>query len=243
MDARPRHLTPALAVSIAVHAITIAGLAYLLHSSTRTREPVVVTLARSPQMIWIPDPRPAARGGGGRPRAARPAAPEKPTVAALQPIPAIVEPPTLVAESVSQPLAEAVPVIADAAVDAGAPRAGAGEGERPGGGFGPDSGPGSGGEVYGIGNGVSAPIPLRRPPPAYTADAMRARLQGVVVLNCVVRPDGRCSDIRVTQSLDSVFGLDDQAIASAREWRFRPGERLGSPVPVLVRLEIAFNIR
>jgi periplasmic protein TonB len=242
MDARPRRLTPALAVSIAVHAIAIAGLAYLFHSSTRPREAVVVTLARSPQMIWIPDSRPAARGGGGRPRAAR-AAPEKPTVAALQPIPAIVEPPTLVPERMSQPLAEAVPAIADAAVDAGAPRAGAGEGERPGSGFGPDSGPGSGGEVYGIGNGVSAPIPLRRPQPAYTADAMRARLQGVVVLNCVVQPDGRCSDIRVMQSLDMVFGLDDQAIASAREWRFRPGQRLGSPVPVRVTLEIAFNIR
>jgi periplasmic protein TonB len=243
MDARPRRLTPALAVSIAVHVIATAGLVYLFDSSTRTREAVVVTLARSPRMIWIPDPRPAARGGGGRPQLARPLAPEKPSAPALQPIPVIVEPPMLAPETVSQPIAETVPVISDAAVDAGAPRAGAGDGEMPGGGPGRDSGPGSGGEVYGIGNGVSAPIPLRRPQPAYTADAMRARLQGVVVLNCVVRPDGRCSDIRVMQSLDSVFGLDDQAVASAREWRFRPGQRLGSPVPVLVTLEIAFNIR
>ena len=45
------------------------------------------------------------------------------------------------------------------------------------------------------------------------------------------------------RSLDMMFGLDDQAIASAREWRFRPGQRLGSPVPVQVTLEIAFNIR
>jgi len=243
VDAHPRRLTPALAVSIAVHAIAIAALTYLFQASAHTREKVVVTLARSPRMIWIPDPRPAARGGGGRPQATRPAAPEKPTVAALQPIPAIVEPPMLVPETVSLPIAEAVPVIADAAVDAGPPRAGAGDGERPGGGFGPDSGPGNGGEVYGIGNGVSAPIPLRRPPPAYTVDAMRARLQGIVVLNCVVQPDGKCTDIRVMQSLDSMFGLDDQAIASAREWRFRPGQRLGSPVPVRVTLEIAFNIR
>jgi TonB family protein len=72
---------------------------------------------------------------------------------------------------------------------------------------------------------------------------MRARLQGVVVLNCVVRPDGKCSDIRIKQSLDMVFGLDQQAIASAREWRFRPGMRMGEPVPVLVTLEIGFTIR
>ena len=72
---------------------------------------------------------------------------------------------------------------------------------------------------------------------------MRARLQGVVVLNCVVRPDGKCSDIRIKQSLDMVFGLDQQAIASARDWRFRPGMRMGEPVPVLVTLEIGFTIR
>lgn len=38
-------------------------------------------------------------------------------------------------------------------------------------------------------------------------------------------------------------GLDQQAIASARRWRFRPGERLGQPVPVRVTLLIEFNIR
>jgi len=38
-------------------------------------------------------------------------------------------------------------------------------------------------------------------------------------------------------------GLDQQAVASAREWRFRPGFRLGAAVPVQVTLEIAFNIR
>jgi len=107
-----------------------------------------------------------------------------------------------------------------------------------------DRGTGGGGdEVFGVGNGVTAPVALRRPPPAYTAEAMRARLQGVVVLNCIVRPDGKCSDIRIKQSLDMVFGLDQQAIASAQEWRFRPGMRMGEPVPVLVTLEIGFTIR
>ena len=120
----------------------------------------------------------------------------------------------------------------------------AGFGDKPGTGIGDKTGPGNGdGGVYPIGNGVSAPIPLRRPPPAYTSEAMRARLQGIVVLNCVVRPDGKCSDIRVLKSLDMMFGLDQQAIASAREWVFRPGMRMGQPVPVLVTLEIGFTIR
>ena len=138
------------------------------------------------------------------------------------------------------------PTPAPAAVATGNPNAGtqpAGSGDKPGSGIGDRSGPGSGDEPYGIGNGVTAPIPLRRPPPAYTAEAMRVRLQGVVVLNCVVRPDGKCSDIRVLKSLDMMFGLDQQAIASAREWVFRPGMRMGQAVPVRVTLEIGFTIR
>ena len=97
--------------------------------------------------------------------------------------------------------------------------------------------------MFGVGNGVTSPIPTKRAQPAYTADAMRRRLQGVVVLNCVVRIDGTCSDIRVVRSLDMMYGLDQQAVASAREWRFRPGTRLGEPVPVQVTLEIAFSMR
>ena len=119
-----------------------------------------------------------------------------------------------------------------------------GIGDKTGSGPGDQSGPVAGGDVvFPIGNGVTAPIPVRRPPPAYTAEAMRARLQGVVVLNCVVRPDGRCSDIRVLKSLDMIFGLDEQAVVSAREWRFQPGTRRGEPVSVLVTLEIGFTIR
>jgi protein TonB len=72
---------------------------------------------------------------------------------------------------------------------------------------------------------------------------MRVRLQGMVTLDCVVQTDGKCTDIRVTRSLDTMYGLDQQAIASAREWRFTPGMRLGQPVPVRVTLEITFTIR
>lgn len=72
---------------------------------------------------------------------------------------------------------------------------------------------------------------------------MRARLQGTVVLNCVVTAEGVCTNIRIAKSLDMMFGLDEQAVASAREWRFRPGMRMGAPVPVLVTLEIGFTIR
>jgi periplasmic protein TonB len=97
--------------------------------------------------------------------------------------------------------------------------------------------------VFQGGNGVSWPVATLRPPPVYTADAMRARLQGTVFLKCIVRPDGVCSDIRIARSLDATMGLDQQAIESAKRWRFRPGMRQGEPVAVEIDMAIEFNIR
>ena len=93
------------------------------------------------------------------------------------------------------------------------------------------------------GNGVTLPLLIKEVKPAYTSDAMRAKIQGTVLLECVVRPDGTVTDIQVLRSLDPTFGLDQEAIKAARQWRFRPGMRLGEPVPVLVTIELTFTLR
>jgi len=72
---------------------------------------------------------------------------------------------------------------------------------------------------------------------------VRARAQGVITVECVVEPDGECGDLRVLRAFNPPFGLDQQALEAARRWRFRPGMRDGEAVPVLVNLEIEFNIR
>jgi hypothetical protein len=46
-----------------------------------------------------------------------------------------------------------------------------------------------------------------------------------------------------TRSLDSIFGLDQEALRTVKQWRFRPGTRLGQAVPVLVVIELAFTLR
>ena len=72
---------------------------------------------------------------------------------------------------------------------------------------------------------------------------MRARIQGLVTMEAVVMPDGSVGDIRVTRSLDQQFGLDKEAIKTVKQWRFRPGLRLGQPVPVLIVIEMSFTLR
>jgi TonB family protein len=97
--------------------------------------------------------------------------------------------------------------------------------------------------IYREGQGVSSPVLMRETKPNYTAEAIRARIQGMVRLECVVMPDGSVGDVRVVRSLDSQFGLDQQAINTLRQWRFRPGMKDGAPVPVLVLVEMSFTLR
>ena len=153
--------------------------------------------------------------------------------------------------------AAAAPVIAPGALESTQATNSQGKGEEGGGGsgrgtgigpgtgsgLGPGSGGGTGGGTYRPGNGVTTPQVVREVKPAYTADAMRAKVQGTVWLECVVMPDGTVGRVEVVRSLDSTFGLDQEAIKAAKQWRFRPGMRFGEPVPVQVIIELAFTLR
>jgi len=92
---------------------------------------------------------------------------------------------------------------------------------------------------------VTTPQLLVEVKPQYTVDAMRAKLQGAVELEVVVLVDGSVDPrrIRITRSLDRAFGLDEQAIAAVRQWRFRPGTLKGRAVPVRVIIELTFTLR
>jgi len=120
---------------------------------------------------------------------------------------------------------------------------GTGIGPGTGSGYGEGIGGGTGGGIYREGNGVTSPVVIKEVKPNYTGEAMRARIQGLVTMEAVVMPDGSVGDIRVTRSLDQQFGLDKEAIKTVKQWRFRPGLRLGQPVPVLIVIEMSFTLR
>jgi protein TonB len=97
------------------------------------------------------------------------------------------------------------------------------------------------GPVFEPGNGVSAPVLVKQVKPAYTADALKAGIQGGVLLECVVQPDGKVGAVQVKKSLDP--GLDKEAIKAVKRWRFEPGRKDGKAVPVRVTLEMTFSLR
>ena len=90
---------------------------------------------------------------------------------------------------------------------------------------------------------MASPIPIKEIKPQYTADAMRAKVQGTVLLECVVLADGSVGRVDVVRSLDPTFGLDQEAVKAAKQWRFQPGTRFGEPVAVLVTIELTFTLR
>jgi TonB family protein len=210
------------------------------------------------QIVWLAEPGPGGGGGGGN---NQPEPPKKaelkgedeitvPTVKPPEPTPA---PPTEVppleqlnipAETLAAAAENSPGVLeSNAQSTSTGSGTGTGAGSGDGSGLGQGSGGGTGGGVYRPGSGVINPRILREVKPQYTADAMRAKVQGTVLLECVVLADGTVGRVDVVKSLDPTFGLDQEAVKAAKQWRFVPGTRFGEPVAVLVTIELTFTLR
>ena len=99
-------------------------------------------------------------------------------------------------------------------------------------------------QPYRPGPGIENPMPVRSVQPKYSRDAMTNRIEGVVEIEAVVMPDGRIGQVQVVKSLDAIHGLDNEAMAAARQWLFRPGVRKSDsrPVPVIVTIILEFRL-
>jgi TonB family protein len=91
--------------------------------------------------------------------------------------------------------------------------------------------------------GLALPVPIHEERPYYTQAAMAAQIQGSVMLETIVLADGSVGDVRVIKSLDSEFGLDQQAVDAMKLWTFKPGTRDGEPVRVAVQVEMTFTLK
>lgn len=99
------------------------------------------------------------------------------------------------------------------------------------------------GRVYEPGKDVTLPVVVREVKPKYTAKAMQQRIQGSVWLDVVVGESGDVTDVKVTRSLDPEYGLDDEAVKAAWQWKFKPGTKGGKPVAVRVTVELTFTLK
>ena len=246
--------------SIVTHIAMVAVVLLIIRFAPQVLPPELAEQLSIDMVAFLPTPGPGGGGGGGgdpKPEPPRKAQVEQkkdpisvPVQKAPDPTPEQPkEPPPLEPLVPFTPMSAAevtLPgVVSQSATNTGGagsgPGTGAGSGQ--GSGMGPGFGGGFGGGAYRPGSGVTLPSVIREVKPAYTADAMRAKVQGSVWLECIVMPDGSVGEVKVTRSLDPIFGLDQEAIKAAKLWRFRPGMRQGEPVPVIITIELTFTLR
>ncbi len=91
------------------------------------------------------------------------------------------------------------------------------------------------------GGDVKPPRLKKEVKPQYSERAKQEKIQGEVLMECVVKADGTVGDITVIKSLDP--DLDQAAIDAAKRWEFEPGTRNGKPVAVIVTIAIAFTLK
>ena len=261
----------ALTASLASHVVGGALLALLISLTPAPVFELIIPNREIYSLVWVPEEGPGGGGGGGGNESPEPpaaieaeGAEETPLSVPVQEEPDFVEPEiepeVLETQEMNIPAVSmaAAPqtssgVLEGLAADAASQGSGSGggggtgEGTGSGSGTGPGLGPGEGGGVgggvYRPGAGIVNPRLLREVRPQYTAEALRAKITGTVYLEMVVLPDGTVGDVRITRSLDPVFGLDEEAIKAARQWLFEPGTRFGEPVAILVNLALDFNLR
>ena len=91
-----------------------------------------------------------------------------------------------------------------------------------------------------VGGNVSAPTIVSRVEPDYTEIARKARISGIVIIEAVIDRQGNVTEARILKPLP--MGLDQQALAAIKQWKFRPGRLNGQPVPVYYNLTVNFRL-
>lgn len=87
-------------------------------------------------------------------------------------------------------------------------------------------------QVVPLGKGVTPPYRLSGTDPDFSNE-VRQGYQGVIVLLIVVGKTGQVQNIRIWRPFG--YGLDQKAVETAANWRFKPAEKDGQPVANLLQ--------
>ncbi len=88
-------------------------------------------------------------------------------------------------------------------------------------------------------DGVPVPKKTKFVQPAYPPEALAQGIRGIVILDLVVSVQGKVESTTVVRS---VPGLDEAAIAAARQWEYEPTKVGGQPVRVRLTVPITFSL-
>jgi periplasmic protein TonB len=90
-----------------------------------------------------------------------------------------------------------------------------------------------------VGGQIKEPKKLKNVNPSYPDIAKQARVQGVVILECTISPQGKVTDVKVLRGIPL---LDAAAIEAVKQWVYSPTLLNGVPVPVIMTVTVNFRL-
>jgi TonB family protein len=95
-------------------------------------------------------------------------------------------------------------------------------------------------QIQRVGGDVEAPVLVKRAEPEYPAEARRAGLEGVVILEAIISESGCVREVVVSKGAGPL--LDFQAMRAVFQWRYKPAQLNGRPVRVYLTVTVSFNL-
>lgn len=90
-----------------------------------------------------------------------------------------------------------------------------------------------------VGGEIREPRKVKDVAPVYPDIAKSGRIQGVVILECVISPEGKVTSVRVLRGIPV---LDEAAMKAVRQWEYTPTILYGQPVPVIMTVTVNFRL-
>ena len=81
---------------------------------------------------------------------------------------------------------------------------------------------------------------LKRVRPKYSPAAIKANIEGIVIVLVRIAPDGLVNQAKLVKGLG--YGLDAAALDAVKKWVFKPAMVDGAPVSSAKRLRVQFVI-
>ena len=220
-----------LPVSIAIHVVVLLAV-------------IVIPLLSSEQ---LPEPTSVVKAFFVEPAAAPPPPPPPPPPAAKAPVTpkTAPTPPPITDNKFTAPIDTPDTVKPqegiDLGVEGGVP--GGVEGGVPGGVVGgvvgglPDAPPPP--QAVRVGGQIKEPKKLKSVNPNYPDIAKQARVQGVVILECTISPQGKVMDVKILRGIPL---LNEAAVEAVKQWVYSPTLLNGVPVPVIMTVTVNFRL-
>jgi protein TonB len=90
-----------------------------------------------------------------------------------------------------------------------------------------------------VGGNIKEPTKIKNVSPIYPDIAKQARVQGIVILECTISPQGRVTDVKVLRGIPL---LDQAGIDAVKQWQYTPTLLNGVPVPVIMTVTVNFRL-